>query len=63
MRCPRSSRTPSEHRFHVWLANDYDPASYPAALRKPVPPVRWRGPVTEMTDLVLSRIDGRWSEA
>ncbi|MEV8547008.1 FkbM family methyltransferase [Streptomyces sp. NPDC051572] len=47
-----------EHGFHVYqLANDYDPASYPAALRKPVPPVRWRGPVTEMTDLVLSRID------
>lgn len=47
-----------EHGFHVYrLANDYDPATYPTALRRPTPPERWRGPVTEMTDLVLSRVD------
>nr|WP_285552073.1 hypothetical protein [Streptomyces hygroscopicus] len=58
MRCPRSSRTPNGHRFHVYqFAGDYDPAGYPAALRKPAPPVRWRGSATEMTDPVLSRID------
>ena len=47
-----------EHGFHVYrLANDYDPASYPAALRCPAAPVRWRRPVTEMSDLVFSRTD------
>jgi hypothetical protein len=42
--------------FHLYrLPNDYAAASYPAALRRPAAPVRWRGPVTEMSDLVLSR--------
>lgn len=47
-----------EHGFHVYrLTNDYDPATYPTALRRPAPPARWHGPITEMTDLVLSRVD------
>ncbi|MGI5438671.1 FkbM family methyltransferase [Streptomyces shenzhenensis] len=47
-----------EHGFHVYrLPNDYAAASYPAALRRPAPPVRWHGPVTEMSDLVFSRTD------
>ncbi|MFD7055563.1 FkbM family methyltransferase [Streptomyces mirabilis] len=47
-----------DHGFHTYrLANDYAAASYPAALRRPAPPVRWRGPVTEMSDLVFSRLD------
>ncbi|MFI2434657.1 hypothetical protein [Streptomyces sp. NPDC018693] len=47
-----------EHGFHVyWLANDYAAESYPAAMRRPTPAVRWRKPVTEMTDLLLSRVD------
>ncbi|MEU5476657.1 FkbM family methyltransferase [Streptomyces mirabilis] len=46
------------HGFHVYrLVNDYGAGSYPAALRRPVPPVRWHGPVTEMSDLVFSRRD------
>lgn len=50
--------TLARHGFHVYrLANDYDPAGYPAALRRPRPPVRWRGPVTEESDLVFSRVD------
>jgi FkbM family methyltransferase len=45
-----------EHGFHVYrIANDYAAASYPGALRRLVPPVRWREPINEMTDLVLSR--------
>ncbi|MFD7486999.1 FkbM family methyltransferase, partial [Streptomyces mirabilis] len=36
-----------DHGFHTYrLANDYAAASYPAALRRPAPPVRWRGPRT-----------------
>lgn len=47
-----------EHGFHVYrLANDYAAASYPAALRRPAPAVRWHGPITEMSDLVFSRTD------
>ncbi|MFJ9893601.1 FkbM family methyltransferase [Streptomyces sp. NPDC091280] len=47
-----------DHGFHLYrLANDYAAASYPAALRRPAPPVRWRMPVTEMSDLVFSRLD------
>ncbi|MEU2354584.1 hypothetical protein ABZ599_16715 [Streptomyces misionensis] len=47
-----------EHGFNVYrLANDYAAATYPAALAKPAPAVQWNGPVTEMTDLVLSRTD------
>jgi FkbM family methyltransferase len=46
------------HGFHVYrLPNDYASTSYPAVLRRPTPPVRWRGPVTEMSDLVFSRVD------
>ncbi|WP_323187336.1 FkbM family methyltransferase [Streptomyces sp. NBC_00268] len=45
-----------EHGFHVYrIANDYAAVSYPGALRRPVPAVRWREPINEMTDLVLSR--------
>ncbi|CAM5626439.1 FkbM family methyltransferase OS=Streptomyces tendae OX=1932 GN=GUR47_20970 PE=4 SV=1 [Streptomyces tendae] len=45
--------------FHVYrLANDYAPGSYPAALNgAPLAPVRWRGPVTEESDLIFSRVD------
>ncbi|CAL9514892.1 hypothetical protein SUDANB9_03698 [Streptomyces sp. enrichment culture] len=45
--------------FHVYrLANDYAPGSYPPALRgAPRPPVRLRGPVTEESDLIFSRVD------
>ncbi|MGS2589022.1 FkbM family methyltransferase [Streptomyces hebeiensis] len=51
--------TMRSHGFHVYrLANDYAPASYPAALRgTPVVPVRWRGPVVEESDLIFSRVD------
>ncbi|MYS22582.1 methyltransferase, FkbM family [Streptomyces sp. DvalAA-14] len=45
--------------FHVYrLANEYAPASYPAALSgASAVPVRWRGPVTGESDLIFSRID------
>jgi FkbM family methyltransferase len=44
--------------FHAYLlTNDYDPASYPRALRRPQPPARCRADVTEMSDLVFSRLD------
>ncbi|MFG2972404.1 FkbM family methyltransferase [Streptomyces sp. NPDC048331] len=44
--------------FHVYrIANDYDPASYPGAVRRPAAPVRWDGPVSDMSDLVFSRKD------
>ncbi|MFD5357864.1 FkbM family methyltransferase [Streptomyces tendae] len=45
--------------FHVYrLANDYAPGSYPPALRgAPRAPVRLRGPVTEESDLIFSRVD------
>ncbi|WP_304451406.1 FkbM family methyltransferase [Nocardiopsis sp. YSL2] len=47
-----------EAGFHMYrIANDYDPASYPTALRWPSLPQRWERPVTEMSDLVASRID------
>ncbi|MEU3732189.1 FkbM family methyltransferase [Streptomyces sp. NPDC033538] len=50
--------TMREHGFHTYrLANDYAPRSYPGALRRPEPPVRWRGPVTAESDLVFSRVD------
>lgn len=49
-----------DHGFHPYrLANDYAAASYPAALRRSAPPIRWHGPVTEMTDLVFSRCDAK----
>ncbi|WP_225844891.1 FkbM family methyltransferase [Streptomyces sp. HPF1205] len=45
--------------FHVYrLANEYAAASYPSALRGPAAvPVRWRGPVTEESDLIFSKVD------
>lgn len=44
--------------FHTYrITNDYDPTTYPAAIRTPVPPQRWEQPVTGMSDLVFSRID------
>ncbi|MCF3177249.1 FkbM family methyltransferase [Streptomyces sioyaensis] len=47
------------HGFHVYrLANSYAPESYPAALhRATAVPVRWRGPVSEESDLIFSRVD------
>jgi len=46
------------HGFHTYrLTNDYAAASYPAALRRSAPPVRWDRPITEMSDLVFSRVD------
>lgn len=51
-------RTFMDRGFHVYrLANEYDPASYPQAIRRPRAPVRWHGPITEEMDLVFSRID------
>jgi FkbM family methyltransferase len=45
-----------DHGFHTYrIANDYTAASYPAAVRRPAPPLPWPGPVTEMSDLVFSR--------
>ncbi|ARF56599.1 FkbM family methyltransferase [Streptomyces gilvosporeus] len=47
-----------DHGFHVYrLPNDYAAGSYPAALRRPAVPVRWRGPVVEESDLIFSRVD------
>ncbi|GAA3225158.1 hypothetical protein [Nonomuraea helvata] len=46
------------HGFHLYrLPNDYTASSYPAALHRPVMPARWRQPITEMSDLVFSRMD------
>ncbi|MEW2548873.1 FkbM family methyltransferase [Streptomyces sp. NPDC047002] len=51
--------TMREHGYHAYrLANDYAPASYPAAVRgAAVPPARLREPVTGESDLIFSRID------
>jgi FkbM family methyltransferase len=50
--------TMREHGFHPYLLpSDYRPDSYPLALRRPAPPVRWRGPVVGESELVFSRID------
>lgn len=47
-----------DHGFHVYrLDNDYAPTSYPAAVSRPAPAIRWDQPITEMTDLILSRTD------
>ncbi|MEU9246925.1 FkbM family methyltransferase [Streptomyces sp. NPDC048385] len=46
------------HGFHLYrLTNDYGPHTYPHALRSPAVPARWRGPVTDTSDLVFSRLD------
>ncbi|SCK12776.1 FkbM family methyltransferase [Streptomyces sp. WMMB 322] len=48
----------TEAGFHAYrLVNDYDPGSYPSAIRRPLPPRRWRQPVSEEMDLVFSRVD------
>ncbi|MEW2170393.1 FkbM family methyltransferase [Streptomyces sp. NPDC007027] len=45
-----------EHGFHAYtLTNDYDPATYPRAMRRPQPPVRCTETPEHMTDLVFSR--------
>ncbi|MFI0978354.1 FkbM family methyltransferase [Streptomyces sp. NPDC021093] len=50
--------TMREHGFHTYrLPSDYKPESYPLALRHPVAPVRWRGPIVGECELVFSRID------
>ncbi|WP_329167003.1 FkbM family methyltransferase [Streptomyces sp. NBC_01387] len=50
--------TLGEHGFHAYtLTNDYDPATYPRAMRRPQPPVRCTETPTHMTDLVFSRIN------
>ncbi|MFB6948679.1 FkbM family methyltransferase [Streptomyces niveus] len=51
--------TMRNHGFHAYrLRNEYTPESYVAALRgKREVPVRWRGPVTEESDLIFSRVD------
>ncbi|MFF9569417.1 FkbM family methyltransferase [Streptomyces sp. NPDC014685] len=47
-----------EHGFHAYtLTNDYDPATYPRAMRRPQPPVRCTKTPEDMTDLVFSRIN------
>lgn len=47
-----------EHGFHAYtLTNDYDPATYPQAMRRPQPPVRCTEIPKNMTDLVFSRAD------
>ncbi|MGW0607824.1 FkbM family methyltransferase [Streptomyces sp. NPDC002640] len=44
--------------FHPYLlTNDYEPASYPSALRSPRPPKRCRKPITELSDVIFSRTD------
>jgi FkbM family methyltransferase len=49
------------HGWHPYLiANDYRPGSYPAALRRPRPPLRLRLPITGLpdpADLVFSRTE------
>ena len=51
-------RTMGQHGFHTYrIPNSYAVTSYPTALRRPLPPVRWTGPVTEESDLIFSRVD------
>jgi len=55
-------KTMTDAGFHVYrLPNDYAAESYPAALSgapgAPGVPVRWRGPVTDESDLIFSRVD------
>lgn len=46
------------HGFHPYrLVNSYDPGEYPEAIRRPMAPTRWHGPVTEEIELVFSRVD------
>ncbi|MFE2964101.1 FkbM family methyltransferase [Streptomyces sp. NPDC059340] len=46
---------PASHPYG--LPNNYAAESSPAGLGRPAPPVGGRGPVTEMSDLVFSRLD------
>lgn len=39
------------------LTNDYDPATYPQAMRRPQPPVRCIEVSRQLSDLAFSRID------
>ncbi|WP_185034173.1 FkbM family methyltransferase [Streptomyces candidus] len=50
--------TMREHGFHTYrLPSEYRPESYPPAIRRPTPPVRWRGPIVGESELLFSRID------
>ncbi|MEU6676901.1 FkbM family methyltransferase [Streptomyces sp. NPDC046925] len=50
--------TMARNGFHTYrLPTDYRPENYPRALRRPEPPVRWRGPVVGESELVFSRVD------
>lgn len=52
-------KTMRDHGFHTYrLTNNYDPGSYPKALRRSAGvAVRWRGPVVEESDVIFSRVD------
>lgn len=51
-------RTMREQGFHAYtLTNDYDPATYPQAMRRPQPPMRCTEAPKELSDLVFSHID------
>nr|WSX21963.1 FkbM family methyltransferase [Streptomyces tubercidicus] len=52
-------KTMRDHGFHAYrLTNNYDPGSYPKALRRSAGvAVRWRGPVVEESDVIFSRVD------
>ncbi|MEV2252128.1 FkbM family methyltransferase [Streptomyces sp. NPDC050147] len=50
--------TMARHGFRTYrLPTDYRPENYPRALRRPEPPIRWRGPVVGETELIFSRVD------
>ncbi|MEU6000528.1 FkbM family methyltransferase [Streptomyces sp. NPDC047197] len=50
--------TMARHGFRTYrLPTDYRPENYPRSLRRPEPPVRWRGPVVGECELVFSRVD------
>jgi FkbM family methyltransferase len=50
--------TMAQHGFRTYrLPTDYRPENYPRALRRPEPPVRWRGPIVGESELVFSRVD------
>jgi FkbM family methyltransferase len=56
--------TLGEHGFHAYtLTNDYNPATYPQAIRRPRPPIRCRQIPSQMTDLVFSRTDAEQLQA
>ncbi|MFI5704064.1 FkbM family methyltransferase [Streptomyces xanthochromogenes] len=50
-----------KHGFNAYrLVNDYSAASYPRAVRSPIPPQRWREPIVGETELVFSRVDAEF---